>query len=95
MSMKSIYVPVADEPAWDEAERLADSRDKSLSKLVSGLVKEYVEANRPGRDLGLPIGFAVPASMKDPRILRAEALADDIRERVLQSLLDNIRQEAS
>lgn len=94
MPPRSVYVAEADVPYWDEAENMARSGPKgSLSKLVSGLVRDYVEARRPGRDLGLPVGFAVPASMKDPRIIRAEAVADDVRDRVLAALVAEIRAE--
>lgn len=94
MPMKSIYVSEADVPYWDEAESMARTGPKgSMSKLVCSLVRRYAEAYRPGRDLGLPVGFDVPASMKDPRVVRAEAVADDVRERVLDALLAEIRME--
>lgn len=91
MPVRNIYVTEADLSFWIEAETLAIRRDISLSKLTSSLIKDYVEKNHQGAKLGLPVGFAIPESMKDPKELAAEAAADDIRTVAMSKLLDVLR----
>jgi hypothetical protein len=95
MPVRNVYVPDDDLPHWNEVARIAERRKISLSKMVGDLVKAYAQENHAGRDLGLPVGFRVPTSMKDPRVSAAEAAADDVRERVLQEMLGLLDMEVS
>lgn len=88
MGMKSIYISEDDESTWSEVVKLAKEYDVSVSKVVIGELKKTLR-ERQGVN-GVPLGFSVPASMKDPRVVRAEQTADMIRERVLQAMLSEI-----
>jgi hypothetical protein len=87
---KSIYMAPGDQDYWDEIVKMAQRRNTSVSKLLFELIRTYVQSNYQGRDLGLPVGFRIPASMKDPKLVAAEAAADDIRESVLRAILSGI-----
>lgn len=93
-NVRNIYVSDADLRVWDELEAVAQRRGVSLAKQVTGLVRDYVEQTYSGRDLGLPVGFRIPESMKDPRVVKAEQTADDIRESALKAMLDNIKESS-
>jgi hypothetical protein len=95
MPVRNVYVPDDDLPHWNEVARIAERRKISLSKQVCELVRNYSQESSSGRDLGLPVGFRIPASMKDPRVVAAEAVADDIRAKALASMLDIINMEVT
>lgn len=85
MPIKNVYVPDDEMEVWNEVTDLAARHKTSVSKLVIGEMKRMLRERRKGT--GLPLGFAVPASMKDPRVLRAEETADRVRAIVLDALL--------
>lgn len=86
--MKTIYVPDDAVDVWEAAADLANKRKLSMSKLVSNLLRDYVRnysaAAKAG--MGLPPGFAVPASLKSPEQLANEQIADEIRDLLLERL---------
>jgi hypothetical protein len=87
MPPRNVYVPDDEVVFWDETAKIASRRGLSVSKQVCELVRRFAEENSQGRDLGLPVGFRIPASMKDPKAVQAEQVADDLRDKVLQTLL--------
>lgn len=86
MPMKNIYVSEGDLDVWAEAVKLASDHNMSISKLILSELKSTLRERRG--DIGIPLGFPIPASMKDPRIARAESFADQIRAQVLDELLE-------
>jgi hypothetical protein len=90
---KSLYVADGDQAYWSELDKIARRKKLSTSKLLAEMVRNYVHADRESLKLGLPVGFRIPASMKDPRVMRAEKFADDVRERVLQEMLELLNME--
>lgn len=84
MPTKTIYLSDSDMAVWDEAVALAKRSRTSISKMVVSSLETLVIERRGVT--GLPLGFKVPASMKDPKALEREQLADDVRARVLEYL---------
>jgi hypothetical protein len=93
MPNKTIYIRDSDADFWKEAEALATRRGGSLSGVLADLVRRYVRDERT--DTGLPVGFKVPASMKDPKVLAREQFADDVRAKVLELLEIGPKEQAS
>jgi hypothetical protein len=91
MPTKTLYYRKADEAAWETAERIAKRRQQPFSKVVSALVKAWVEDNETGlaKEMGLAPGIKPPTSMIPPETLRKEQIADDIRAKV-RELLDEM-----
>lgn len=85
---KSLYVSDDDKAYWTELEKISQRKRMSLSKLLSQMVRNYVNADRESLKLGVPVGFRIPESMKDPRVMRIEKYADDFRERLVADLLE-------
>jgi hypothetical protein len=65
----------------------------SASRLVLNTLKTMVMERRG--DVGVPLGFEIPESMKDPRILAAEQAARRIQTTVLQEMMELIEEEPS
>jgi hypothetical protein len=84
MPTRTIYLSDVDMAVWDEAQALAKRYRVSLSSLAIGALKDLVHERRG--DVGVPLGVPVPASMKDPAVLRREQAVDRIRLVALEEL---------
>jgi hypothetical protein len=85
MGRQIIYVSTADEPVFAELKTLADRRGSSLSAEIARLVKNHVRETQRTSDMGLPVGFRAPASMKDP--------VDQAKDDFVETLLATVREK--
>lgn len=85
MPNKTIYVADGDLHYWEAAVNIAARRGTSISKVLGTLVRGFVDTDNDGT--GLPVGFRVPTSMKDPVTLERERLADDVRALMMEFLV--------
>jgi hypothetical protein len=93
MPTKTIYLSDTDVAIWDEATALAQRAGMSISKLTVTSLKSTVMERRGVTDI--PLGFKIPASMKDPKALAREQAANDLRAQILATLEQLAEEPAS
>lgn len=86
MPTRTIYIPDSEVATWDAATEVAARHKSSISKMIIGQLKLVIRDRQTVT--GLPLGFAVPESMKDPKVVAREQLADRVRALVLDELAD-------
>ena len=85
MPNKTIYVSDDDMKHWNAVQEIAKRRKVSLSKIIGSCLADFTRTHdiAASSGLGLPVGMRIPASMKDPKLVEQEALADDFRAQFL------------
>lgn len=97
MPNKTFYLPDDETALWDEAQKIIKRRRQSMSGLVTTLLKQWVEDNTSGlaKEMGLPTGFRPPSHLRDPREMKLDELADDMRARFREMLAESMRESSS
>lgn len=86
MPNKTIYIPDSEVPYWERAVEIAERRKSSISKIITTQIRAFLRDEDSGANAGLPIGFMPSTAAKDPRVLRREEAANDLRAVILEKL---------